>query len=152
MPPASSVSTRSVYRERRSAIEWRGGSIACFPWLETLGKEHSSLSSSMKRRELFSMYWATALVEITVPLFHPRNLVVWPRKTPRAQSLRREFAGTPMTAGEFHFSPRPNRAAEINLRPWSAPAFEGAKLSSPAILLSLSPVSLHPCHVMGATP
>jgi hypothetical protein len=41
-----------------------------------LGKEHSSLSSSMNRRLFFSTYASTALVEITVPLFHSRNLVV----------------------------------------------------------------------------
>src|SRR5258708_17647075 len=120
MPPASSVSTRSVYRERRSAIQSRAGSIASFPWLETLGKEHSSLSSSMKRRELFSMYWSTALVEITVPLFHPRNLVVWPRNTPRTQSLRREFAGTPRSAAEFPFSSLPHHPPEIQAHPASA--------------------------------
>jgi hypothetical protein len=50
--------------------------MASIPWLEMLGNEHSSFSSSMKRREFFSMYWSTALVDITVPLFHPRNLVV----------------------------------------------------------------------------
>src|SRR5713101_7658900 len=151
MPPASSVSTRSVKRARRSAIQPRAGSIASFPWLEMLGKEHSSFSSSMKRREFFSMYASTALVEITVPLFHPRNLVVWRRKTPRTQSLRREFAGTPMTTGEFHFSPRPNRAAEINWRPWSAGAFEEAKLTTRPILLSISAVWCHWCHVMDET-
>src|ERR1700693_3236419 len=151
MPPPSRVSTRSVNRERRSAIQSRAGSIASFPWLEMLGKEHSSLSSSMKRLEFFSMYWLTALVDITVSLFHPRNLVVWQRKCPRAQSLRREFAGTPMTAGEFHFSPRPNRAAEINWHPWSAGAFEEAKLTSRPILLSISAVWCHWCHVMDET-
>ena len=46
------------------------------PWLEMLGKEHSSFSSSTNLRLFFSMYASTALVEITVPLFHPRNLVV----------------------------------------------------------------------------
>jgi len=50
--------------------------------LEMLGKEHSSFSSSTKRREFFSIYASTALVEITVPLFHPRNLDVWPRLSP----------------------------------------------------------------------
>src|ERR1700674_1195135 len=151
MPPASRVSTRSVYRERRSAIQSRAGSMASFPWLEMLGKEHSSFSSSMKRREFFSTYWSTALVDITVPLFHPRNLVVWATITPRTQSLRREFAGTPMTAGEFHFSPRPNRAAEINWRPWSPGAFEEARLTSRPILLSISAVWCHWCHVMDET-
>jgi uncharacterized protein YyaL (SSP411 family) len=57
----------------------------------------------------------------------------------------------PAEAGEFHFSPRPNRAAEINWRPWSADAFEEAKLSSRPILLSISAVWCHWCHVMDET-
>src|SRR5256885_12499040 len=28
---------------------------------------------------------------------------------------------------EFHFSPRPNRASEINWRPWSGEAFDAAR-------------------------
>ncbi len=52
---------------------------------------------------------------------------------------------------EFHFSPRPNRAAEINWRPWSASAFEEAKLTSRPILLSISAVWCHWCHVMDET-
>jgi uncharacterized protein len=56
-----------------------------------------------------------------------------------------------VTAGEFHFSPRPNRAAEINWRPWSAAAFEEAKLTSRPILLSISAVWCHWCHVMDET-
>jgi hypothetical protein len=35
-----------------------------------LGKAQSSSSSSMKRREFFSMYASTALVEITASFFH----------------------------------------------------------------------------------
>jgi uncharacterized protein YyaL (SSP411 family) len=54
-------------------------------------------------------------------------------------------------ADEFHFSPRPNRAAEINWRPWSPGAFEEAKLSSRPILLSISAVWCHWCHVMDET-
>jgi len=54
-------------------------------------------------------------------------------------------------AGEFHFSPRPNRAAEINWRPWSAGAFEEAKLTARPILLSISAVWCHWCHVMDET-
>jgi uncharacterized protein YyaL (SSP411 family) len=54
-------------------------------------------------------------------------------------------------AGEFHFSPRPNRAAEINWRPWSPSAFEEAKLTSRPILLSISAVWCHWCHVMDET-
>src|SRR6202790_3498064 len=52
---------------------------------------------------------------------------------------------------EFHFSPRPNRAAEINWRPWSARAFEEAKLTARPILLSISAVWCHWCHVMDET-
>jgi len=53
--------------------------------------------------------------------------------------------------GEFHFSPRPNRAAEISWRPWSAGAFEEAKVSGRPILLSISAVWCHWCHVMDET-
>jgi hypothetical protein len=56
-----------------------------------------------------------------------------------------------VTAGEFHFSPRPNRAAEINWHPWSAGAFEEAKRTSRPILLSISAVWCHWCHVMDET-
>ncbi|HEY4914120.1 MAG TPA: DUF255 domain-containing protein [Candidatus Dormibacteraeota bacterium] len=52
---------------------------------------------------------------------------------------------------EFHFSPRPNRAAEIKWRPWTASAFEEAKLTSRPILLSISAVWCHWCHVMDET-
>src|ERR1700738_538684 len=99
-----------------------------------LGNEHSSFSSSTKRREFFSMYASTALVEITVPLFHPRNLEC-----------------VTDAGGEFHFSPRPNRAAEINWHPWSASAFEEAKQTGRPILLSISAVWCHWCHVMDET-
>ncbi|MHB8614160.1 MAG: thioredoxin domain-containing protein [Candidatus Dormibacteraceae bacterium] len=54
-------------------------------------------------------------------------------------------------ADEFHFSPRPNRAAEIKWRPWSATAFEEAKLTDRPILLSISAVWCHWCHVMDET-
>jgi uncharacterized protein YyaL (SSP411 family) len=52
---------------------------------------------------------------------------------------------------EFHFSPRPNRAAEINWHPWSASAFDEAKESRRPILLSISAVWCHWCHVMDET-
>jgi uncharacterized protein YyaL (SSP411 family) len=52
---------------------------------------------------------------------------------------------------EFHFSPRPNRAAEINWKPWSANAFEEAEASGRPILLSISAVWCHWCHVMDET-
>ena len=52
---------------------------------------------------------------------------------------------------EFRFSPRPNRAHEIEWRPWGEPAFaEAHKLGRP-ILLSLSAVWCHWCHVMDET-
>jgi len=53
--------------------------------------------------------------------------------------------------GEFHFSPRPNRAAEIQWRPWSAEAFDEAKAQDKPILLSISAVWCHWCHVMDET-
>ncbi|HEX9099007.1 MAG TPA: DUF255 domain-containing protein [Candidatus Dormibacteraeota bacterium] len=53
--------------------------------------------------------------------------------------------------GEFHFSPRPNRAHEIKWRGWSEDAFaEAGKLDRP-ILLSISAVWCHWCHVMDET-
>jgi len=52
---------------------------------------------------------------------------------------------------DFRFSPRPNRAHEIEWRPWGEPAFaEAHKLGRP-ILLSLSAVWCHWCHVMDET-
>ncbi len=54
-------------------------------------------------------------------------------------------------AEEFHFSPRPNRAAEINWRPWSKEAFEQARQTKRPILLSISAVWCHWCHVMDET-
>ena len=56
-----------------------------------------------------------------------------------------------MGDSEFHFSPRPNHANEINWRTWSEGAFEEAgKLDRP-ILLSISAVWCHWCHVMDET-
>ncbi|TMB43245.1 MAG: DUF255 domain-containing protein, partial [Chloroflexi bacterium] len=42
--------------------------------------------------------------------------------------------------GEFHFSPRPNRASEINWHSWSPEAFEEANQTGKPILLSISAV------------
>lgn len=53
--------------------------------------------------------------------------------------------------GEFHFSPRPNRASEIHWRPWSDDAFEQARRDGRPILLSISAVWCHWCHVMDET-
>jgi len=52
---------------------------------------------------------------------------------------------------EFHFSPRPNRAAEIAWQPWDAQTFERARAQDKPILLSISAVWCHWCHVMDET-
>ena len=54
-------------------------------------------------------------------------------------------------ADEFHFSPRPNRAGEINWKAWSAASFEEARHARKPILLSISAVWCHWCHVMDET-
>jgi uncharacterized protein len=52
---------------------------------------------------------------------------------------------------EFHFSPRPNRAAEIAWQPWSEETFARALREDKPILLSISAVWCHWCHVMDET-
>lgn len=52
---------------------------------------------------------------------------------------------------EFRFSPRPNRAAEIAWMPWGSEAFERARSQDKPILLSISAVWCHWCHVMDET-
>jgi len=52
---------------------------------------------------------------------------------------------------EFRFSPRPNRAAEIPWLTWSPAAFDRAKRESKPVLLSISAVWCHWCHVMDET-
>jgi uncharacterized protein YyaL (SSP411 family) len=56
-----------------------------------------------------------------------------------------------MADSEFHFSPRPNRAGEIRWRGWSDGAFEDARKLDRPILLSISAVWCHWCHVMDET-
>jgi uncharacterized protein len=51
----------------------------------------------------------------------------------------------------FHFSPRPNRAHEIAWRSWSTETFAEAQAADKPILLSLSAVWCHWCHVMDET-
>jgi uncharacterized protein len=51
----------------------------------------------------------------------------------------------------FHFSPRPNRAAEIEWREWGAAAFEEARRLDRPVLLAISAVWCHWCHVMDET-
>ena len=52
---------------------------------------------------------------------------------------------------QFHFSPRSNRASEIQWRQWGEKAFAEAKAQDKPILLSLSAVWCHWCHVMDET-
>ncbi len=56
-----------------------------------------------------------------------------------------------MSESEFHFSPRPNRAHEIRWRSWSDTAFEEARRLDRPVLLSISAVWCHWCHVMDET-
>ena len=51
----------------------------------------------------------------------------------------------------FHFSPRPNRANEIEWRTWGDDAFREAKTSNKPVLLAISAVWCHWCHVMDET-
>src|SRR5687768_15375653 len=53
--------------------------------------------------------------------------------------------------GAFHFSPRPNRASEIEWREWGPEAFRQAKEQDRPILLGISAVWCHWCHVMDET-
>ncbi len=58
---------------------------------------------------------------------------------------------TAPTESKFHFSPRRNRAHEIAWREWGGDAFAEAKTSDKPVLLSLSAVWCHWCHVMDET-
>jgi uncharacterized protein YyaL (SSP411 family) len=51
----------------------------------------------------------------------------------------------------FHFSPRPNRASEIAWREWSDEAFAQARAEDKPVLLAISAVWCHWCHVMDET-
>jgi uncharacterized protein YyaL (SSP411 family) len=52
---------------------------------------------------------------------------------------------------QFHFSPRPNRANEIAWQTWSPDAFERAQRDDKPVLLGISAVWCHWCHVMDET-
>src|SRR3990172_8636194 len=51
----------------------------------------------------------------------------------------------------FRFSPRPNRAAEIHWQEWGDAAFQRAQVEDRPILLAISAVWCHWCHVMDET-
>jgi uncharacterized protein len=54
-------------------------------------------------------------------------------------------------ATKLHFSPRPNRAAEIRWREWDGAAFKEATDQGKPVLLAISAVWCHWCHVMDET-
>ncbi len=56
-----------------------------------------------------------------------------------------------MAGATFHFSPRPNRAHEIAWKEWGAEAFAKAAETGKPVLLSLSAIWCHWCHVMDET-
>ena len=51
----------------------------------------------------------------------------------------------------FRFSPRPNRADEIHWRPWGAETFAEAVAADKPVLLNLTAVWCHWCHLMDET-
>ncbi|HLQ04212.1 MAG TPA: DUF255 domain-containing protein, partial [Verrucomicrobiae bacterium] len=51
----------------------------------------------------------------------------------------------------FRFSPRPNHAHEIKWREWGDAAFAEASAQSKPVLLAISAVWCHWCHVMDET-
>jgi uncharacterized protein len=51
----------------------------------------------------------------------------------------------------FRFSPRPNRASEIAWRTWDQKAFQEAQVADKPVLLAISAVWCHWCHVMDET-
>lgn len=61
------------------------------------------------------------------------------------------LADKPQARPGLHFSPRPNRAAEIAWRTWGPEAFDEAKAQDRPILLAISAVWCHWCHVMDET-
>ena len=54
-------------------------------------------------------------------------------------------------AVKLHFSPRPNRAADIKWQQWGPEAFAKAEQEAKPVLLAISAVWCHWCHVMDET-
>jgi uncharacterized protein YyaL (SSP411 family) len=61
------------------------------------------------------------------------------------------FIFVQVSSADFRFSPRPNKANLIKWRSWNAATIEKAKEENKPILLSLSAVWCHWCHVMDET-
>ncbi|MBM4363087.1 MAG: DUF255 domain-containing protein, partial [Deltaproteobacteria bacterium] len=56
-----------------------------------------------------------------------------------------------MAEDTLHFSPRPNRAHEIRWRPWGSESFAEARAAGKPVVLAISAVWCHWCHVMDET-
>ncbi|MEX0907953.1 MAG: DUF255 domain-containing protein, partial [Gemmatimonadota bacterium] len=56
-----------------------------------------------------------------------------------------------MSSETFRYSPNPNRAAEINWRPWGAAALDEAARADRPVLLNLTAIWCHWCHLMDET-
>lgn len=54
-------------------------------------------------------------------------------------------------SGNFHFSPRPNRAHEIKWQEWGGDAFRRSREENKPVLLAISAIWCHWCHVMDET-
>jgi uncharacterized protein YyaL (SSP411 family) len=52
---------------------------------------------------------------------------------------------------DLHFSPRPNRASEIQWREWGEGAFRESEATAKPVVLAISAVWCHWCHVMDET-
>src|SRR6266540_3075357 len=71
----------------------------------------------------------------------------------RLRSVRQQDrAGRDPRVSEFRFSPRPNRASEIQWRTWGDAAFGEAREQNKPVLLAISAVWCHWCHVMDERP
>jgi len=70
--------------------------------------------------------------------------------TPREPDDSDAFAGAD-PGDDLRFSPRPNRAHEIAWRPWGTQAFDEARREQKPVLLAISAVWCHWCHVMDET-
>jgi len=64
-------------------------------------------------------------------------------------SEKQKKAAAPIA--EFRFSPKPNRAGRIAWQPWSEEAFLKARQEKKPLLLAISAVWCHWCHVMDET-
>src|SRR5258708_7602115 len=69
----------------------------------------------------------------------------------RLRPVRQQDRAGPDPVSAFHFSPRPNRASEIEWRTWVDDAFREAKAADKPVLLAISAVWCHWCHVMDET-